>query len=620
MTPRLTLGEMFRVALLLLFGGLLEARVVLISLDGLGWEAYRQDEVCGELDALRRLERRGVVALGVTPHYPSTTSNTHAALFTGAWGDVNGIVSNSMPALPRAEHTALERINGFRSDGLRAEPLWVAAGRQGVRTVAVQVPQAFPFRPQSVGEKLRVPPVVVNGYQTQRIAPGAVIRESDVRTEACAAPAGNDRCFGWNAGTVKLHGRMRGRQGVYRSVEVWADGSARKVLAKLAASEAQTPHRRRLARYFSDGLLVASVPAVLYFRLFECARDGSRFLLYQSPVQELGIHHAPEDGKELTAALLRAAGGFIGNGPESAVTTGPFVLGAPLWKDGDGTAERRYLEICELATRQMMRHAQWLMARYTPELFIGYLPFPDEMEHAWKGVAVADQRYRWVRRWGYAIVNRYAAQFVAAARRGDHVIFVSDHGMAPVKYDVAINAALRQAGLLEVDAQGKPDPARTRAVEMRNCILLNESGWKGGIVTPEQRPGVLAEVKRVLGGIVDPADGASLIARIYDTPDDAARFGYGGPNGAALCFDYRSGYGGTSATWLPLVRTRVVAGGEHGFDPTRADMQAILVGAGPKIPADAKWTGVRAIDVAPLVARLLGIDPPRDARGKSPLE
>ena len=612
-----------RLSLLFLFAGILNARVLLVSLDGLGWDAFTHDPAAAELTALRALARRGVEAEGVRPHFPSTTSNSHAALFTGAWGDVNGIIANSMPAARGTNHTAFERVNGYRSDGLRAEPLWVAAGRQGVPTVALQVTQAYPFSLQSVGANLPVAPVVANGYQTRLIAPGAVIRAGDVRAEPCPAAAPGDRCFQWNAGPVKLHGRLQRRRGAYRSIAVSAEGGDAAVVAEVAPTETEQAGARDLARRFSDGLYLAQVPessaAVLYFRLFECAGDGSAFLLYQSPIHEFGIHYGSADGRALAARLLREAGGFIGNGPESAITHGPFQLGTPLWKGGSGAAERRYLEVCELVTRQAIRHARWLLDRYQPELFIGYLNFPDETEHAWKGAAAVHPGYAVLRRWGYAIVNSYAKFYVSAARPEDHLIFVSDHGMTAIAADVAVNAALREADLLDVDRDGKPDPARTRAVELRNCILLNTTEWQGGIVAPSQRPAAIAAVERVLRQIRDPATGESLIARIYDSPEDAARFGYGGPNGADFCFDYRPGYAGIAATDPPLVRPRALPGGEHGFDPTRADMQAILIGAGPRLPAGTKWSGVRSIDVAPLIADLLGIAPPRDARGRSPL-
>jgi hypothetical protein len=48
-------------------------------------------------------------------------------------------------------------------------------------------------------------------------------------------------------------------------------------------------------------------------------------------------------------------------------------------------------------------------------------------------------------------------------------------------------------------------------------------------------------------------------------------------------------------------------------------MQGILIAAGPRLQAGGAWPRQRAIDVAPLVSDLLGISPPRDARGRSPL-
>ena len=600
---------MMRLALLVALCVEAQARVLLVSLDGMGYAAFADDPVTVELRALREVAARGALAEGMTPHFPSTTANSHAALFTGAWGDVNGITSNSVPALPRAAHTFAERVNGYRSDALRAEPLWVAAGRQGIRAVALQVPQAYPFRPQSVGENLAAPPVVVNGYQTRLIARGALLSAASVEPETCPAGSGSDRCFAWSAGPVKMHGRLQRDGGVYRSIAISASG--REVAAIAAPLETEPPRTRPLARHFSDGLWLEGLPggltSVVYFRLFECAGDGSSFRLYQSPIYELGVHHGTEPGPALAERVQRAAGGFIGNGPEHELMREPFALGTPLWKGGDGSAERRYLEICELITRQAIRHAEWFLEQYRPELMIGYLPFPDEIEHAWKGAPLRHPGYTAMRQWGYAIVNRYAAFYTSAARPDDHVVFVSDHGMTVIEKDVDISGALRHAGL------------GGRAGELRNCILLNSSDWKDGVVSAAQRPEVVGEVERALLGIRDPASGERVITRFYDTAADAERFGYGGPNGADLCFDFLPGYGGAPAFGPPFVRTRPVPGGEHGFDPTRPAMQAILMGAGPKLPAGTRWRGLRSIDVAPLIADLLGIRPPRDARGRSPL-
>lgn len=55
--------------------------------------------------------------------------------------------------------------------------------------------------------------------------------------------------------------------------------------------------------------------------------------------------------------------------------------------------------------------------------------------------------------------------------------------------------------------------------------------------------------------------------------------------------------------------------GMHGFSPDLPDMQAIFYAKGRGVPAGLRPERVQAIDVAPTVSRLLGIDPPRDSEG-----
>ena len=55
--------------------------------------------------------------------------------------------------------------------------------------------------------------------------------------------------------------------------------------------------------------------------------------------------------------------------------------------------------------------------------------------------------------------------------------------------------------------------------------------------------------------------------------------------------------------------------GVHGYAPEHPDMAGIFLALGRGVPAGARPPSVRAIDVAPSVAALLGIDPPRDAEG-----
>ena len=313
------------------------------------------------------------------------------------------------------------------------------------------------------------------------------------------------------------------------------------------------------------------------------------------------------------------AGGFIGNGDDEPWEA-EGVGGVSLAQGGDGTRERRYLETLELGIRQTIRHAQYLWRTHTPRLMLAYVSMPDEMDHAWLGQARQDARYEPLRRWGYQLVDRAVETYVGFASANDHVVFVSDHGMTPVTHEARMNMALRDAGLVAVDARGQVDAARSK-------VLYRAQLPAGAHDRLEGRRRAARRARRRAGaghrrpaGHSRSSDGQPVITGVFSSPADRERLGFGGPNGFDACFDARPGY--MLGAWLddgPVVRRRPRPTGEHGYLPTRPDMQGILIAAGPRIPKGGRWPVRKAIDVAPLVSDLLGVDPPRDARGQSPL-
>ena len=241
---------------------------------------------------------------------------------------------------------------------------------------------------------------------------------------------------------------------------------------------------------------------------------------------------------------------------------------------------------------------------------------PDEMDHAWLGHARSDQRYEPLRRWGYQLVDRAVETYVSFASEADHVVVVSDHGMTPITHEVRVNHALRDAGLVAVDARGRLDRARSQVLFGRNCLLVHTADWKGGVVPVADRDAVLDRAIAVLRAIRAPGDARPVITAAFWSRADRERLGFGGPNGHDACFDARPGY---MMSWSlddgPVVRERLRPTGDHGYLPTRPDMLGILIAAGPRLPRGGRWPLQRAIDVAPLVSDLLGIAAPRDARG-----
>ena len=582
---------------LLLLAALADARVIVLSLDGAGWKVWRRDPAARELKVLDATASAGS-ARPMIAAFPSTTANSHAALYTGVWAGRNGIASNDPPLLPRATHTFLERGDGFRSTFLTAEPLWVAAARQGRSVAAFQVTQAYPFTPQSAGIDLAEPPVVCNGYQTTRITPHAAIRPANVTdedgafwTEGLPRAGRPQRFVALSSGPFRFH------------AAIWGDAMAiatepgRWVLVRAEALESAAPLARTLARHYSDPLALPGGNAVA-FRLFHLAPRGADFLLHQNAVSELAC--AGEEG--LAARLVSERGPFVGNGPSQLLRLGGF--GPTLAQGGDGTAERRYLEAVEYVVRQAASQMQWLWERRQPDLFLGYLNLPDETDHLWLDEG-RDARVIACRRWAYAAINRGLEALAALAGPDDTLLFMSDHGMAPVSRHVAVNTVLHDAGLLAVDPEGRIDAARSQAVYVRGGILLNTTDWKGGIVEPGDRRTVLREVQKALSAVRDPKTGAGIVTRFFDPARSQGRYGYECPACADLSYDLAPGWGATARLESGPIRILNEPGGEHGFWPERDDMQAILIGRGPRLRLPKQPT---AIDAAAVIAKQLGIE------------
>ena len=103
-----------------------EPTVILLS-----WDGVRHDEPDRVATvALSRMQREGARAERLVPVFPSNTFPGHLSLATGTFPDRHGIVDNQFIDRERGRFDMGSRV----ADWLEAEPLWVAAERQGVRS------------------------------------------------------------------------------------------------------------------------------------------------------------------------------------------------------------------------------------------------------------------------------------------------------------------------------------------------------------------------------------------------------------------------------------------------------------------------------------------------------
>jgi predicted AlkP superfamily pyrophosphatase or phosphodiesterase len=243
------------------------------------------------------------------------------------------------------------------------------------------------------------------------------------------------------------------------------------------------------------------------------------------------------------------------------------------------------------------RYAARMIADFKPEFFTVHLNGVDDVQHKYGPGSPEAHR---------AIENADAAlgimQDAARAAHPDAVIaLVSDHGFADVRHEVHIAEAFVQAGLIKLDDRQK-------------IVGWDAQPWSTGassaiILARPDDAALKAKIKVLLDQLAaDPANG---IARIIDR-DEVARLG--GNHGAAFYVDYRLGYQPSSALNGPMVTDSSIRG-THGYFPEHAEMHSTFLIEGPGIPAGKNLGEIDMRDIAPTLARVMGVSLP-SAQGR----
>lgn len=619
----------------------LAPRAIFVSFDAMSEDRARATVDPAAIPTLIRFLDRASCADGARPMFPSLTAASHAALWTGAYGNVNGISANTISPLPWGEFTITETQSGFLSRQLTAEPIWITAARAGVPTVAYHTTQASEPAGRWLGPGGRDGPMVrrdsaawtaphlfaVNGYNEERPATFLTAERNPPRPAvgwrnlAQLGQAGTQvREVAWAVGSDSVFALFFGAGG-YQEVAVNTSRDvAGAVRVRPAPLERDPVGSRALARHFSGVLWLGrgAARAGLYFRLWSLAPDLSSYELLQIGAYIPATNHASQRRE-----LEDSTGGFIGNGESGLLRDG--ALGLTLRRGGDGTAELKYLETAELATRQFIRGSEWLWRRQSPRLQVEYFPIVDEVDHLWYGLVspevptynaglaarIADLRAR-----GWAMADRRLAALLALAQPAGALLVLSgDHGMRPTWRAFNVNVALRNAGLLVTDPRGRPDLTRTRAYSPNgNFVLVNRVRRKGGIVSDA---GVAAVADSAAAALLSARDasGRPVVTRVWrPAPEDS--LGIGGPAGGELYFGLAPGTYVSTRLGDSVVTGFAEPTGSHGFPSVDPDMRTVLCALGPGV-GGLRLPTARVIDAAPTVSEWLGIPAPANARGRS---
>jgi len=572
----------------------------------------------GKLPNLAKLIDGGAFADDVLPVFPSKTAPGFAALWTGAPPRTTGISGNRVPRTPQSQSTVTESSAAFNSNLLRAEPLWASADRVGLKVFVAHVPlggdkSEHGMHLQGYGGLVGSDGVVNSQNSKPRSATGwenlPPTREPPLE-------------ISFTIGAAQFFGLLiddpNDPQPGYDTLVVTTNRNGRDVKARLKAG---APKAKMTTLW--SGVVDIKRPdnqtTGAYLRLFDLRRDGADFLLYftrpsrdtTSPV-------------ERASEIRAAAGVFVGNGASDLYAQGAF--GPTILSGGTGTAEGRYLETVSFVQHQLMETSNWALRHFPWNLLFAYTPFPDEAEHLWRGYLdptlpgyrqdIAD-RLRPFLEEVYVRCDEFLGLFLANRPSNTIIALVSDHGMEGINKLVAINRVLQQHDLLIMDGQSRVDLGKTKAFYPtinNGYLLINSTNRKNGIVTPEERSEILRRIREALFSLRDAE--RPVITDIIDSQTSGAAMGIGGESGGDIYLDILPGYdfdGGLGPG--PLITTREPHG-NHGFNPLRSSMRTIMVLNGPGIAAGQMLRGVRIIDFAPSLAKLLRLPAFKDASGR----
>lgn len=473
-------------------------RVILISIDAARamdvWPLARD----GFLKNMGKIAAEGAYG-ELSPIFPAETSPNHAAFLTGAPSGIHGVFSNT--AYPKSPFDGGKSEPGYWGRLIAADTIWEAALRKGYRVAISNFIHGYvPTWQARLSDADKNKIVII--YATKAYKPGVGFAGSQLYSTSGVGTKINytgGKLYIPIADTVLVGEVNPGAkvlflyQGNKKIAEVPEGGWASVVVN---VTEKGTTY---LAAFMVKALSLAPNDVRIY---------RGNALVYNAPIawfmgpEDLKRKYWKEVVEKGYIDVYHGLAGDVGKG----------------WID-----LKTYAEIVNYTVDYYWRTNLFVLKHVEFQLMTGYDVTPDPVEHAILGLMDPSMPYsnapiaEWAKKTYlgmWARIDRWIGEFMKEMKNGDVLIVVGDHGQWGVKGCVAINTALRRAGLLVVDKEGKPDLSRSVAYYDGGYIFIN-SKYKADPATYSR---VVEKVMEVLLSIRDPATGewpfALVVARI----------------------------------------------------------------------------------------------------------
>lgn len=206
----------------------------------------------------------------------------------------------------------------------------------------------------------------------------------------------------------------------------------------------------------------------------------------------------------------------------------------------------------------------------------------------------------------------------------------SDHGFAPQWYALNASKVLADAGLQGAEQSGNCRAAASGATLAKACyaggtaqIYISLAGRDpGGVVPAADYEAVRTQIINAFSGLTH--NGKQVVLKVMKKEElrnvDGSDSLHPSRSGDVVVVT-RPPYQFDAATPGRLIAHSQFFG-QHGYLPDLVDlahsvnMHAVFIASGPGIRKQSPLAGVRAIDLAPTMALLLGVPGPQNARGR----
>lgn len=552
-------------------------RAVLISFDSLAGarlERLLSDTAKLPSGAFRRLAARGFHAIRSVPPTPSLTAVSHITHVTGALPEKTGIVSNTFRDLTKPFPAT---ISGFAAP-IRAETLWQAARRQGRRVGVMSYPGADANGPERTADWMMT-------WPGDPLAPGAMHSLPKSAWEV-VEPGAAPKSFSPLLRATLAFGKTS-QTARFLAVDGTDDGQVDYDHLLVEGRDV------RVGEWFPVEVASPEGRTGAWCQVMALAPDLSESQIYLGPLSHSTGYPAQ------WVRMLDEKIGFWPGVPDST------TFGA------ESNRPELFLEQADRLVDFLTRADLLAAARSDWDLLLIYQPEVDETGHEFLLVDPRQPRFtpeRSARFLGfveqsYALADRSLDAIERALRPDDSLFVTGDHGMTAIWAEISIIDVLREVGLVRLDAD--------RKVSASSPLLpVPASGIVHIYRNPRAGPDVIDRAERIVRDF--RVAGESPFDRIVRR-EDAGDLGLQAPESGDLIVLARPGYlfAREARADGALVGERGDYGG-HGYRNVYPEVDATFFAAGPGIPHQVV-DSIGSWEIAALVAKALGISPPRDA-------